>query len=312
MTIHMPLLHSQSRSADPAVAAVADNCRFDERAGDERWRQYDAIVSDVQGDPNAVTWADWAEAHELHLNRHYNVLSYSTPDAFLPINIDAWLEDLSENQTLVRLEAITHPLVAAAMSSDRLRDAHDRANEGDADARSVVAAFCETWNQLRDGRPMFAAFYDEVKSEVEDDDWAIALRDRLGLGHYGADGPSEVALMSYPTSYVLSRRVAAGSTACALPTVLDNGMHEFFFPAPRQHPYGATLHLVPDLADSLTAEVLHHRIDYRAEHILRLGRIDCSHRLAGQSLVDARDLHLVSLQEACDREDFGELLEERV
>lgn len=310
MTIHAPLLGSQSRSADPAVAAVADNCRFDERAGDERWRQYDAIVSEVQGDPDAVTWEDWAEAHKLHLDRHWRVLRFGAPDAFGPINKDAWL-DLSENQTLVRLEDLTHPLRAAAMSLDNLRDVHDLANQGQADARFVVDSFCETWNQIRDGRPMFAAFYDEVKSEVEDDDWAVALRDRLGLGHYGADGPSDVALVSYPASYVLSRSVAVGSTACALPTVLDNGMHEFFFPAPRQHPFGATLHLVPDLADRLTAEVLHHRIDYRAEHILRLGRIDRSHRLAGQSLVDARDLHLVTLREACGREDFGELLEER-
>ena len=31
--------------------------------------------------------------------------------------------------------------------------------------------------------------------------------------------------------------------ACAVPTVLDGGMHEFFFPVPREHPYGATVHL---------------------------------------------------------------------
>lgn len=311
MTTHVPLLQTQSRSTDRALAAVADNCRFDERVGDERWRQYDAIVSDVADDMSVVTWQDWAEANQLQVQRHCQVPHFDAPDAFLPINRGAWLNDLSENQTLVRIEAIAQPLKAAAMSLDGLQELHNRANEGEVDAQRAVNWFLETWNQIRDGRPMFAAFYDEVKSEADRDDWASALRDRLGLGHYGSGTPIEVALMRYPLSYVLSRGTSSGRAACALPTVLDNGMHEFFFPAPREHPYGATLHLDPNSAEDLTGEVLHHRIDYRAEDILRLGRIDRGHELAEGSLTEARDLHLVTLQTACGRDDFGELFEGR-
>lgn len=157
---------------------------------------------------------------------------------------------------------------------------------------------------------MVAAFYDEVKSEADNDDWPLALRDRLGLGHYGTDGgrPLAVALMLYPLAYVLDWETPAGRAVCSLPTVLDNGMHEFLFPVPREHRYGATLHLEPHYSDTLTSEVLHRRVDYRAEHVLRLGWIGRGHELAGAALVEARDLHLMALQIACTREDFGEPL----
>ena len=64
--------------------------------------------------------------------------------------------------------------------------------------------------------------------------------------------------------------------------------------------------------DDLTAEILHYRIDYRREHLCRLGRITRPHRITGTQLRSARDLHLTALQEECDRDDFGEPLEGRV
>ena len=99
--------------------------------------------------------------------------------------------------------------------------------------------------------------------------------------------------------------------ACALPTVLDGGMHEFFFPVPREHPYGATLHLSSDQAEILTAEIVHCRIDYERKHLWRLGEITRPHQLRGNELREARDLHLLALQEECGREDFGEPFEGR-
>ena len=47
---------------------------------------------------------DWAEANRLHLDRYCNVPSLSVPDAFLSINQRAWLDALSKNQSLVRIE----------------------------------------------------------------------------------------------------------------------------------------------------------------------------------------------------------------
>ena len=76
-------------------------------------------------------------------------------------------------------------------------------------------------------------------------DWPHALRDRLGLGHYGGGAELPVALMRYSLADVfLAQASRQLSVACALPTVLDGGMHQFFFPVPREHPYGATVHLL--------------------------------------------------------------------
>ena len=118
--------------------------------------------------------------------------------------------------------------------------------------------------------------------------------------------------MRYPLADVYSAQERQQlSSACALPTVLDGGMHQFFFPAPREHPYGATVYLQPDRADTLTAEIVHCRIDYRREHLYRLGTIMRPYQLDDSQLREARDLHLLALQEACGRDDFGETFEGR-
>ena len=197
MTIYQDFLRHHSRSTDTVVAAVADNCRFDERAGVARWQQFDDLLSEVIAGADGIQWQDWAETDRLHLERYCHVASLNVPDAFLDINQDAWLDELSDNQS-------------------------------------------------------------------------------------------------------------------AMPTVLDGGMHEFFFPVPREHPYGATVHLSPDLADTLTAELVHCRIDYQRKHLWRLGWIRDPRQLTHEQLRGARDLHLVALQEECGREHFGEFLEGRI
>ena len=314
MTTYDDFLRRCSRSRDTIEAAVADNCRFDERAGDGRWQRFEALLSERIASRGEVGWQDWADANRLHLERYCNVPRPSVPDAFLDINRSAWLGGLSDNQTLVRIEALNRPLQASGLELDRLDDLLQQADRGDDDAGRTVQSFFEAWNQRRDARPAFAAFYDEVQQELDDDDWPHALRDRLGLGHYGHAGgaPLPVALMRYSLADVYSARAQQQpSSACALPTVLDGGMHEFFFPVPREHPYGATVHLLPGRADTLTAEIVHCRIDYRREHLYRLGTITRPHRLDDTQLRTARDLHLLALQEACGREDFGETFEGR-
>lgn len=315
MTIHKDFLQRQSRSAEAVVAAVADNCRFDERTGDARWQRFDAMLSRMTAGPDVSDWRDWAEANQSYLDLHCHVATTTVPDAFLPINRDAWLDGLAENQSVVRMEVLTRPLQTSGISLDKLEERLERADSGDADADHAARRFFEAWNQRRDARPTFAAFYDEVRQEADDDDWPHALRDRLGLGHYGyEDGaPLAVALMRYSLEEVFSARESRGlPVACALPTVLDGGMHEFFFPVPRENPYGATLYLAPRQADTLTAEIVHCRIDYKREHLWRLGRITRPHPLHGDDkLHEARDLHLLALQVECEREDFGEPFEGR-
>lgn len=295
-----------SRSADAVEASVADNCRFDERAGDGRWEAFEALLPE----PGSIALADWNEAYRLHLERTCKVPRPFVPDTFLEINRAAWLEKLSENQSLVRIEALSRPLQRSALE---FRELEKLLQQGDDDAMQLVRAFLVGWNQRRDARPAFAAFADEVRAEMDDDDWPHALRDRLGLGHYGAtdDAPMPIALMRYSLEDVLAPRNPATACAVALPTVLDGGMHEFFFPAPCDHAYGATVHLVPSRADTLTAEVVHCRIDYERRHICRVGEISRPAQLDDAQLREARDLHLYALREACGRDDFGEPLEGR-
>jgi hypothetical protein len=294
-----------SRSADAVGASIADNCRFDERAADPRWAKFEEKLPDT----GPINFGDWAEANKLNYETSVTVASLSIPDAFLAINQPAWLAGLIDNRTLVRLECLERPLKTSALSFDELQDLLARAKAGDSDAANSVDYFVETWNKQRDGRPAFAAFYDEVKVEADDADWTHALRDRLGIGHYGRDGgaPLAVALMHYSLPEVLAaqsdRKLHA---AYALPTVLDGGMHEFFFPAPKGHPFGATLHLDPDKADWLTAEILHCRIEYKPEHVWKIGWINRSHRVRHDVLRESRDLHLYALRDACQRVDVGE------
>ena len=199
---------------------------------------------------------------------------------------------------------------------DDLTSLVDRANvqAHDADAHDAIRIFFETWNQRRDARPSFVAFYDEVKEEADGEDWMHALRDRLGLGHLGqTDGsPLPVALMRYPLGAAMRDALGtAGQTACALPTVLDGGMHEHFFSVPRESAYGATLHLNPDQASVLTAEVVHRRFDYLPEHLWRIGHIQEPQSLRDNALRASRDLHLLELRQGTKRQDFGEPFEGR-
>ncbi len=258
-----------------------------------------------------IDWKDWDEANQLHQERYCSVPSPSVPDTFLEINRNVWLGGLSENQSLVRIEALARPLQSSNLDLGDLIDLLQRADGGNDDAARAVRSVVDAWNQRRDARPAFAAFYDEVQQEADDDDWPHALRDRLGLGHYGFGGGTElpVALMRYSLGDVFSAQAHRGlATACALPTVLDGGMHPFFFPVPQEHPYGATVHLIPGRADTLTAGLVHCRIDYQRKHLFRIGTIKRPHRLTDDQLRNARDLHLLALRFECSRDDFGEII----
>jgi hypothetical protein len=310
-------LNKAALSADVEQAAVADNCRFEERASDQRWAQFEMCLP--HDDLVAMTWEDWAEARGLYMEKRVKVSRPSIPDTFLALNRHAWKEGLAANQDLVRFEHLARPLNGmwddgrtVEEKMENLLDLFARANSGkDRDAEESLANFFQCWKDVRDNRPSFAAFYDEVRAECDDADWPHALRDRLGLGHYSGHPAVliPVALMRYSLQEVLDAQKAEKiPTACALPTVLDDGMHEYFFPVPASYPFGATLHLDPSKADVLTAEILHCRIEYERRHLLKLGFVSRPHRQRDDVLRKSRDLHLTALRIETDRHDFGEEL----
>lgn len=258
---------------------------------------------------------DWAEAYTLHSQKRLTVPSASAPDALLEINRSAWLGNLAPEQTLVRLEALEWPLSELWNIDFAKLIELFQAVKSDADAAATLGQLLKEWNGQRDNRPLFAAFLDEITREVDSDDWPHQLRNRLGLGHYspGVGKRIPVALMRYSLKEVLNSQVAHKlPTACALPTALDGGMHEYFFPVPQENPYGATLHLAPDQADQLSAEIIHCRIDYQVKHLWKLGWIEKPHvfeqrdEVTQANLRNARDLHLTQLRIDSDREDFAE------
>lgn len=297
-------------SADVVEASVADNCRFDERAAEGRWQAFCDQLPDES--ERLLDYTDLAKAASDYKQRWLDVPSKSVPIVFLTDNQQAWLQGMAPQQTLVRMEVLSRPLASQNLGMEDLQRL--QADK----AVPALKHFLDGWNRARDNRPSFATFLDEVQVEVESGDWQHQLRDRLGLGFYPHGARCPVALMRYSLAEVLqaARHDKRVSSACALPTVLDGGMHEYFYPVPDGRPYGATLHLAEGRADLLTAEILHVRIDYRPEHLWKLGWIERPHRLSEAQSRDAllraaRDLHLLQLQIDSEREDFGVAMEGR-
>lgn len=144
---HRELLLHASRSDCLNVAAEADNCRFDEWAGGERWRRFEALVKDETS--GVANWDDWRRAYNLHLGRSFHVPQRSVPDAFLDLNQGAWLT-LPADRSLLRVENLSVALETNGYDFNGLKDLLRRADEGEADAIQEMHMFFNAWNQ----RPM--------------------------------------------------------------------------------------------------------------------------------------------------------------
>ncbi|MCU1348042.1 MAG: hypothetical protein JWO56_1072 [Acidobacteria bacterium] len=225
------------------------------------------------------------------------------PHTFLKSLDPVDLGDPQETQKIVRLESLTRPLGKAALSFERLEEAVN-GNE-----TAVVDNFLRVWNtsNIRDWRPAFAAFKDELLDTLNAVDWPNRMRDRLGLAHYDcAAGSIPVALMQYSVGEVrAAATVRPEACAVTAPTVLDSGPWPFFFPAPVDLTCGRTKPLAA-VADEheLLAEILHFRITYRREHILRLAEIVSPP--AAFDLKTLRNYHLLAVRLLSGRDDFGE------
>lgn len=186
-----------SLSASIRQRAVADNCSFDERCSTERWNDFYKFLSVQLKDDPKVTEECWGAALKDYMDERFRTPKLSTPDAFLKCNELAWLPAIV-GQKVVRLEALTWPLHCAGTTSTRLATLKSAA-ASNSEARAEYDEFFEVWNSVRDGRPSFCAFPDEIGHEIEQDDWPHAMRDRLGLGHYPPLGGVgiDVALMVY-------------------------------------------------------------------------------------------------------------------
>ncbi|HEY1931607.1 MAG TPA: hypothetical protein VGG99_06335 [Acetobacteraceae bacterium] len=307
----LSVLTQWRNGGDHAERASADNLWFEERVGPTRQALFESEAAGA-ADPIALQnrQTDYFETFvkiDFDAEVDANLWPHTFLSEFEPADLGPG--PLEPFQPIVRLEDLTRPLEAWGMPGENLRQRFDRLKAAfdDPAQADVFARFLESWNRKRDRRPAFAAWKDQLLHELEQPDWPDLLRDRLGLAHYDCrNGPMPVALVEYQVRDVTIEAAAHGlSHSFTAPTVLDSGPWPYFFPAPRELPYGRVMPLNPvDDESQLLAEMLHVRLTYRREHIVRLGEI--LRPLGTPDIKELRNRHLFALQVAALRDDFGE------
>lgn len=298
--------------------ACGDNLHFERRLSDQRAEDYARAVERHRGVLGKIGVAETLEAaHQGYFDAFVSGTKGQLPAAFTPANDSALLPGLGESRRLVRLEDLSgwfsgfpHPIDPAAFEASFSR------LEGP-ELRAYVQAMMDDWNTLRDPRPMFAALRDDVLALLGPDDapapnWAYAMRDHLGQGHL-TSRRLLVGLMDYTVADVLAEVPEDERRhAFAAPTALDQGgFCEHFYPTPLLPSgpgvsWGRTVHLRAD-GSKLVSELLHRRVTYRPEHLVRLAWLDPAHDPCGSAyppLWEMRNRHRAKLVGKFG--DFGE------
>ncbi len=274
----------------------ADNIWFELRVSPARREAFEQAAN---GAADAVSLS---KAHADYWQTFVQV-DDDVPHTFVAALKPASLGTIDEAQKIVRIESLVRPLQTHGISFEELKNAFD------GDETTVVDGFLRVWNSsnIRDWRPAFAAFKDELMDDLGKADWPSRLRDRLGLAHYDcAAGPVPIALMEYSVAEVRTTATASSvSSAFTAPTVFDSGPWPFFFPAPPELCCGRTVALF-EVADDkdLPAEILHFRIAYNHGHLVRLEEIRTPPKIF--DLRGLRKYHRLSLNVASGRVDYGE------
>ena len=159
--------------------SAADNIWFEQRVSASRQEAFEREAIGAT-DHNSLR-----KAHADYWSEFIRVDEEEIPHTFQSALAPAGLGSIDDMQKIVRIESLTRPLAKHDITFERLREAVTN-NE-----TTVVEGFMATWNasNIRDGRPAFATFKDEVIDDLGRPDWPTRLRDRLGLAHYDcADG----------------------------------------------------------------------------------------------------------------------------
>ncbi len=275
---------------------IAQNFILEERLQTEREQVYSETIKDKHS--KSENW-EFAHHNYLHKKIYIQQNKNKLPETFTDTNKINLLNKIDENQYLVRLENINDAISLTDFKEDEadLLNILKKVSEQDKSHTEnnkdrTLQDFFDSWNLKRDKRPIFAGFWGEIKDifKNKEDDWANQLRDRLGLGHYDPENGETipVLLMRYRVSEVLNDQE---NNRFSIPTVLDSGFSEFFFPTSLSSEEGQTLNLSIKTESEyyFNKEILHSFIKYKDAHIYRLGEIDASP--AGTS-EDIRKFHL--------------------
>lgn len=279
-------------SSAATVRSKADNVRLEQGVSVARRVFFETDLFAPLGN----SWDDLLIRH-IEYVRLYVQTGLEQPHTFQDELEPNDLGDIDQAQFIVRLESLARPMNEFGCSFEDLRDAHE---DGDAE---FLSDFCDVWNDMRDLRPAFSTLLSEVTDELDRDDWPDALRDRLGLAHYSPTGsPEPVALCRYSVSDV--HREAMTRFPLTMPTVLDSGPWEYYFPAPKSLRFGRAMALTPCEGDEdLKVEFLNSRVTYSPANIWKIGQIVTP--VTSYDIRELRELHLLALQIASGDHTFG-------
>ncbi|MDF3063864.1 MAG: hypothetical protein K0S06_3973 [Microvirga sp.] len=291
-------LNALRASTDSEERAIGENFSFEENVSDVRRDDFEAYPGS----------ADLREAADGYFRGSVQgIVRGHIPSTFVPsLNDIALLPPTVEpTQKIVRLERIdalisSEPDLGFARLSAALL-----ARPRDDD---TLTAFVNLFAIFPGERPAFVAFKAELEPDLKEQDWLTRVIDRIGLYHYFPieDGQTySFALMEYTAAEVFSHARPKGlNRPFALATVLECRNNPAFFPVPRGAASGFTVDLSPGPPPSSTVrEVLHVRLDYGKQHVLRFGQLPGP--AAKPDLAGSRARHLAGLRAATGRDDFG-------
>ena len=307
------------------VAAERTNLCMEERTGPVRQSAYEEWMDAPDG------WEDWRDNHlryvQEEVRRRYP-LSAAFGDGEPSLR-----PGVEPNQDLFRVERVDSLLATYGTSTgepvgveqikdwiaDRdsgrpaARTARGLADigrlvAGDAPSPKVAALheLTDLFNEERsDGRPSFVAFGAEFPRLERRADWTQHICERCGLAHFLADRPVTLALFRYKVQEVLESHASENATVFAVPTVIDQPMSNVYFTAPRSMDWGHAVGLAPELdCGHLAAELIHARMDYRAEHWVAVDTLEMS-SLSAVDIAQLRDRHLDCVRRSPGHSDYG-------
>ena len=316
----------------PGAAGDTRNARFiprnfllDERIDAQRAGSYASLLPSA----GLASFADWDAAHNNYLERHiftkppfgHDHHAIATDDAAVcpetfrsPLAL-ATFQGTDLDTHFVRMMAVADIAWLSGRAEDEIfRLGEDctkdpaPANPARTDLELVLeAAFT---SPKCDHRPVFAAFYEDVKAELSDatsTTWANQLRDRLGLYHFNQWSvrfPRRVFLFRYAVRDIPRRQGVAEAERrpIAVPTVQDHRFSAAFCPAPKGLSEGQVVDLQPAVNRQPAREVLHLFMPLEPRHLFRVGTVTTP---VPDYLGPARKEHIFWLRLLSDREDYA-------
>ena len=295
-------------SAQAADVAKAHNFQFEECLSDSRRADFESLFSSMP--PSLEPGATLIRAQADYFNSEIRLASPKSHPIFSGGNAPAAFANLDEDIWLYRLLDVSAWGSATPVLFDRLTSSLRPGVSRTADDYNAIAGLVSWVNTtFSDERGSFVAQESELPFKIQDTNWPVWMRDRLGLAHLHPEAatPLRLALFRYQVRDVTVQCKKRGfdQPIFAKPTVLDQVPWPHFFPAPNVMQGGRCLSLSPGATPAvpLVCEILHPRIEFLDKHLYQIGRIDAVPK--GLPLANLRNAHLDVIRRESGKAGFG-------